>query len=213
MPRWLTAFALCLFTAGPAVAAAPARSPEELAVRIDARLDESFRAKRITPAPPALDAEFLRRVYLDVVGRIPTIAEARAFLDDPAADKRERLVETLLAGPGYAAHAARVWRAFLVPQATANLPTQYLGVGVEAWLREQFRAGHTDDRVVRDLLTARLDYLDWSPDKRPRPAAGLSPVGFYQALGIDVKKQNLSNICRPIRIVDKAGQPIKEVLA
>jgi hypothetical protein len=181
MPRLLP-FALCVFAAGPALAGEPdGDPPTHLAARIDARLAEAFRAGGLTPAPEAPDAEFLRRVYLDMVGRIPSVAEARAFLDDPAVDRRDRLVERLLAGPRYAAHAAQVWRAFLVPQATANLQTQYLGVGVEAWVREQLRAGHTDDRIVRDLLTARLDYLDWTPERRARPAAGLSPVGYYQA--------------------------------
>jgi hypothetical protein len=45
-----------------------------------------------------------------------------------------------------------------VPQATTNLRAQHLGLSVEAWVREQLRAGHADDRVVRDLLTAPLDY-------------------------------------------------------
>ena len=48
---------------------------------------------KVRPAPPADDAEFLRRVYLDLVGKIPTAAEAREFLDDPSPDKRARLVE------------------------------------------------------------------------------------------------------------------------
>ena len=59
------------------------------------------------PAAPADDATFARRVYLDLVGRIPTVAEARAFLDDPAADKRAEPVDRLLGSPGYTAHAAR----------------------------------------------------------------------------------------------------------
>jgi hypothetical protein len=164
-----------------AAAEPPASTAEELAARIDAHLAASFRAGDLTPAPPAPDAEFLRRVYLDLVGRIPSVAEARAFLEDRSPRRHEKLVETLLGGPGYAAHTAQAWRAFLVPQASANPQTQYLGVGVEAWLREQFRAGHRDDQVVRDLLTARLDYLDWTPDKKAQPAPGLSPVGFYQA--------------------------------
>ena len=155
--------------------------PGRLTARIDARLRDAIAGTGVPAAPRSADAEFLRRVTLDLVGRIPTVAEARAFLDDAAADKRGRLVERLLASPGYAAQAAQVWRAVLVPQATTNPRTQQLGVSVEAWVREQVRAGSTDDRLVRDLLTARLDYLDWTAGKKPRLAAGLSPVGFYQA--------------------------------
>ena len=50
-------------------------------------------------APPATDAEFLRRISLDLAGMIPTSAEARAFLDDPSPYKRPNLIERLLAGP------------------------------------------------------------------------------------------------------------------
>ncbi|OWK47102.1 hypothetical protein FRUB_00801 [Fimbriiglobus ruber] len=115
------------------------------------------------------------------MGRIPTVAEAREFLDDISTDKRAKLVDRLLASPEYTANAARLWRSILVPQATTNPQTQYLGVSVEAWVRDRLRTGATDDMTVRDLLTARLDYLDWTPDRKANPAPGLSPVGFYQA--------------------------------
>src|SRR5262245_38484494 len=129
MLRGLIAVALCLFACWRGAAAEPpARTPEQLAARIDARLEQSFQAGDLTPAPAAPDAAFFRRVYLDRGGRMPSVAEARAFLEDRAPDRHEKLVEALLKGPGYAAHAAQTWRAFLVPQASANLQTQYLGV-------------------------------------------------------------------------------------
>jgi hypothetical protein len=181
MPRRFLLLAVCLLGPGPTAAAASPGKPEALAARIDARLAASWKAGRAAPAPRAGEPEFLRRAYLDLVGRIPTVAEARRYLDGKGADRRSRLVAALLASAGHKAHAAQVWRAMLVPQATTNLPTQHLGLSVEAWVREQLRAGHTDGHVVRDLLTARLDYLDWTADRMARPAPGLSPVGFYQA--------------------------------
>jgi hypothetical protein len=182
MPRRSLLLVAWLLISGRAAAADPApRTPEALATRIDAHLAALFKENKAVPAPQAADTEFLRRAYLDLVGRIPTVAEVRRFLDEEAADRRARLVESLLASAGHKAHTAQVWRAFLVPQATTNLPTQHLGVSVEAWVREQLRAGHSDDRIVRDLLTARLDYLDWTDDRKAKPAPGLSPVGFYQA--------------------------------
>ena len=63
--------------------------------------------------PPADDAEYLRRVYLDLVGKIPTAAEARDFLDDSSPDKRSRLVEDLLDSPAYLTHATEIYRALL----------------------------------------------------------------------------------------------------
>jgi hypothetical protein len=163
-------------------AAVPVRSadPAELARRIDARLAEGF-DKDVRPAKAADDAEFLRRVTLDVIGRIPTVAEARSFLGDTAADRRVKLVERLLASPGYPLHTASVWRAALVPQASINLRVQYLGVSTEAWLIDRIRAGRRHDEIIRELLTTPLDYLDYTPEGLPRPVGGLSPVAFYQA--------------------------------
>jgi hypothetical protein len=185
MPRLSLLLTAWLLLAGWSEAAAPTRTaPPTVAALtsiIDSRLAASFRETRVLPGPRADDPEFLRRIYLDLVGRIPTVYEARRFLDDERTDKRLRLVESLLASTGHTVHTAQVWRGFLVPQATTNLPTQHLAVSLEVWLREQLRAGHRDDRIVRDLLTTRLDYLDWTADKRPRPAGGLSAVAFYQA--------------------------------
>jgi hypothetical protein len=161
---------------------------QPLSARIDARVTAGLAGAE--PAPPASDEEFLRRIHLDLIGRIPTVTEARTFLDSPAQDKRAKLVDALLASPEYAANAARLWRTVLVPQATTNLQTQYLGVSVEAWVREKLRGGASDAQVVRDLLTARLDYLDWTPQMRANPAPGLSPVGFYQAN--DLKPETVS---------------------
>jgi hypothetical protein len=181
MPRWFLLLAAWLIALVPAAGADRPSKAEALAACIDAHLADSWKAVKVVPAPRATDAEFLRRVYLDLAGRIPSVTEARRFLDDTSINKRAGLVESLLGSAKYKAHAAQVWRAVLVPQATTNLPTQHLGLSVEAWVRQQLAAGHSDDRIVRDLLTTRLDYLDWTADRKARPAPGLSPVGFYQA--------------------------------
>src|SRR5436309_10298923 len=59
-------------------------------------------------APLATDAEFLRRVYLDLTGTVPSAEAARAFLKDPAPDKRRALIDRLLASPEHARHMAYV---------------------------------------------------------------------------------------------------------
>lgn len=65
---------------------------------LPARIDKLIEAAAGGPVnPPASDAEFLRRVYLDVIGRIPSVEEARSFLQDKAADKRAKLIDTLFA--------------------------------------------------------------------------------------------------------------------
>ena len=87
-----------------------------LAARIDAQLAARQQAVGATPSPLADDAEFLRRVYLDLAGRIPSVAEARSFLDDPAADKRRRLVDQLLKDPRHVEHFTNIWRQLLIPE-------------------------------------------------------------------------------------------------
>src|SRR5262245_26198511 len=76
-----------------------AGAAEPLHQRID-RLVEA--ALLVPPAPPAGDAEFLRRLSLDLCNRIATVEEARAFLNDPSATKRAALIEKLLASPHHA---------------------------------------------------------------------------------------------------------------
>src|SRR4051812_22729743 len=83
------------------VHAADKPDPAALAKKIDARINERLKANGVTPAARADDAEFLRRVMLDLAGRIPLTSEVHAFLDDQSPDKRVKLVERLLAGPGY----------------------------------------------------------------------------------------------------------------
>ena len=71
----------------------------ELPARVDTMIHD--RAKGKTFSPLADDAEFLRRVTLDLAGRIPSAVEARAFLDDRSPDKRTRRIDALLAGAEY----------------------------------------------------------------------------------------------------------------
>src|SRR5688500_1305772 len=59
---------------------------------IDARIEAAWQREKLTPAPLTTDAEFLRRIYLDLVGSIPTHEQAARFLDDQSADKRTRLI-------------------------------------------------------------------------------------------------------------------------
>src|SRR5947209_9727087 len=93
------------------VAVAPPAGPP-----LHQRIDQEIAAasKSFQPAPPASDAEFLRRIYLDLTGTIPTAAEARAFLDDTAADKRARLIDQLLAGPRYPRRMQTIFDVLLV---------------------------------------------------------------------------------------------------
>lgn len=103
--RRMFAWAFWMACWAPAVALAellPADRP--MSEVIDHYVDAKLHASSITPAPPADDTTLLRRTMLDLVGRPATAAEAKAYLADTAPDKRLRLVERLLASPGFVRH-------------------------------------------------------------------------------------------------------------
>src|SRR5205823_14035534 len=83
---------------------------------IDAAIEKRLAQDKITPSPQADDAEFLRRVYLDLVGHIPPADKAAAFLDSTDPDKRAKLIDELLASPEFGKHQADVWQALMLPR-------------------------------------------------------------------------------------------------
>ena len=126
------------------------------AAKIDALVQEKLAREKITPNKPASDEVFVRRVYLDVVGRIPTLAETTAFLKDTTADKRARLIDTLLASEGYAQNFFNYWADIL------RMKSQMIGGGqslpayfaYSGWLKESLRSNKPYDQMVRELVTA-----------------------------------------------------------
>ncbi|MCY2965213.1 MAG: DUF1549 domain-containing protein [Planctomycetota bacterium] len=102
-------------------------------------------------APVADDAEFLRRVTLDLTGTIPTSTVARAFLADQNPQKREQLVDKLLASPEYARHMQRQFDVALM----RRLPQKHVPVAEwEKFLRESFAANKPWDQIVRAILSS-----------------------------------------------------------
>ncbi len=169
------------------VAAARARDAGTLAAQIDHLVTARWQAERIEPSAAADDAEFLRRVYLDLTGRIPAVSEACEFLDDPAPDKRERLVDKLLAGPRYVTHFTNVWRALLLRDSSGNGELQFYVPGFEAWLRERIAENAGYDRMVREIITA--SFGDGEGDAR-QGEGNATPVAFLQAN--ELKPENLA---------------------
>lgn len=96
-------------------------------------------------AGQADDAEFMRRAYLDFTGRIPTVAEARKFLDDKTADKRPKLIDQLIDGPEYAGRMTEAFNTMLMERRGEH----------EEWLkflRTSFEKNRPWDEMVRDLV-------------------------------------------------------------
>jgi len=119
---------------------------------IDEHVNRRLRKLKIAPSPPASDAEFLRRVYLDVIGTLPTAEEARDFLGDQRPDRRALLVERLLDREQYADYWALKWSDLL------RVDRQALGhQGAYAyyrWIRQSIAQGKPLDAMARQLLTA-----------------------------------------------------------
>lgn len=139
--------------------------------RIDELVDTRLSRARLAPAPRSSDAVFLRRVYIDVLGAIPTAAEARAFLGDASADKRRRLVDELLERDQFADYAAMKWSDAL--RVKSEFPINLWPNAVQAyhrWIRTSLRANLPYDRFARELLTA-----SGSNFRDP-------PVNFYRAV-------------------------------
>jgi hypothetical protein len=126
---------------------------DEIVRQVDELLAELWEANGVTPTIPADDSELLRRVYLDLAGRTPSVSEVRTFINDRSADRYEKLVDRLLNSPDHASHLATVWRTFLIPEGVDL--TAFGGVeAFDEWLAKRFASGASYDNIVRSLLQA-----------------------------------------------------------
>jgi hypothetical protein len=187
--RVLGAAGLFVLLAGGSAPAAPP-DPARLAERIDAYLDARLKAERVTPAPRADDAEFLRRAYLDITGRIPEPRAVHDFLADKDPDKRAKLIGELLESPRCASHFAALWRAALLPEATSDAQARVFQPGFEAWLRLKFRADTPYDVLVRELLTAPISGDPRAPEPVLRDPANPNALAFFAVK--EAKAENLA---------------------
>ena len=124
----------------------------EAAARIDALLAARHARDGVAPGVPLGDAQFLRRAYLELGGRIPTHDEARAFLDSTDPDKRATLVDDLLESPDWVSRFYDVWADTLrlTERPQRNLWCEpYLD-----WVKRSIAANRPYDEWVREMLTA-----------------------------------------------------------
>ncbi|HEV7405225.1 MAG TPA: DUF1549 domain-containing protein [Chthoniobacteraceae bacterium] len=148
-------FLCCALAACLAITAQAAEAPVRQA--IDAEVRAVWAKEKITPAPKADDATFLRRVHLDLVGTIPTYEEARQFLEDADAGKRDKLIQRLLDDPRYAQQQAAVWDLTLFGRNPPNTEAVRYREPFKRWLTDKFARNEPYDGWVRDLLLAEQD--------------------------------------------------------
>lgn len=134
---------------------------DELAALIDRRIADAWRRNGVDPAPQSDDAEFLRRTYLGIAGRIPSVNEALEFLDDSSPDRRRKLVDQLLDSPGYLSNFTAFWRDVIIPEASISVDPfnrRFGDVGqFETWLRGRFERDDGLDRVAREVISGAME--------------------------------------------------------
>ncbi|MGH9802036.1 MAG: DUF1549 domain-containing protein, partial [Blastocatellia bacterium] len=111
------------------------------------------------------DYEFCRRVYLDLIGRIPTPEQLQVFVDSKAADKRDRLIDSLIDGEEWVQQWG-YWFGDLFRVCGNRIGNPTLK-HFDAWIRQSLREGKPYDQFVSEMLTASAPNTNWSPDAAP----------------------------------------------
>lgn len=120
---------------------------------IDDLVYKKLATLNILPSPPCGDTQFLRRIYLDGIGRLPNADEVRAFLADSHPDKQAQWVKRVLEQPEYGDFWANKWADLLRPNPyRVGVKTTY---SLDAWLRAAFRENLPHDQFARQLVTAQ----------------------------------------------------------
>ncbi|MCS6861598.1 MAG: DUF1549 domain-containing protein, partial [Abditibacteriales bacterium] len=124
----------------------------DMSQTIDQIVQAKWKEENITPAPPTDDARFLRRIYLDIAGTIPTAEEVIAFLNDRSPDKRAKAIDKLLNSPEYVENWTSYWDTLLMGRQIRNPFVSR--AEFRKWLRAQFEQNVPYNKFVYDLLTA-----------------------------------------------------------
>ncbi len=153
--------------------------------RVDELVAARWKAAGVAPTKLCPDAVFLRRAYLDVIGTLPTPEEAKSFLDDPSPEKREALVDRLLARPEFADYWAMKWSDLL--RVKSEFPINLWPNAVQAyhrWIRASIQENRPYDRFVRELLTASGSNFRVPPVNFYRAVQSKDPQGLAKAVAL-----------------------------
>ncbi|MDW8223624.1 MAG: DUF1553 domain-containing protein [Gemmatales bacterium] len=172
-------------TAKPHDEACGPLSAAELAGVIDKWIEKKWQEEQVKPSELADDAEFVRRLYLDLVGRIPSVAEARSFLDNTSPNKRADLIRQLLRSPGF----LNRWSGLLAETWLSNGDNVALlnsqRALLQTWIREHMRLGSGYDKIVAELLSASTSQQNFVRRPEGSYRSPGSPVAFLQGNGFN----------------------------
>ena len=158
---------------------------------IDNFVELGWRERNLRGAGPSTDQAFARRVYLDLAGRIPTPDELEEFLRDTSANRREKLVDALLAGEDYPRHFREVFDAVLMGRKGERWESQRQENGWFSFLESAFRENRPWNQVVRQIILARSDEpsegADWFLYERrnnyQEMAEAVAPLAYGVKIG------------------------------
>ena len=154
---------------------------------IDERIRLGYARFNARPSPLIDDAHFLRRVTLDLAGRLPSPQERRAFLTDPTPIGRERVVDRLLNSPEYAQRMTEVFDVFLMGRADERQRPRRDEAGWRAYLKDAFARNRPWNEIVRELILARPEnretqgsvwFLYERGDDHQAMAEAVAPIAF-----------------------------------
>ena len=131
-------------------------SSDEAAAKIDQLIAAKLVENKLTPNPVTPDDVFVRRLYLDLTGRIPTKRETLNFLESNDPDKRAALVDSLIGSDGYVSHFYNYFSNLLRTRTSISGNGQSVGAGhaYEGWIKDAIRGNKPYDDFVRELVTA-----------------------------------------------------------
>ena len=153
--------------------------------KIDELVYGKLKQLGIQPAHICSDAVFVRRVYLDVIGTLPTADEAERFIDDPAQDKRRVLIDRLLEREEFADYWAMKWGDIL--RIKAEFPVNLWPNAAQAyhrWIRASIAENKRYDQFVRELLTSSGSNFRVGPVNFYRAIQNRTPEGIATAVAL-----------------------------
>lgn len=140
--------------AQPTIAAGKKLSATDLAAHIDSFILKKVKAEKVEVSPRCSDEDFLRRVYLDITGKIPTADQATKFLDSKESNKRAKLIDELLASKEYGKHMADIWQSLMLPRNSDNRRFMQWYPNLVTWLEEKFNANTPWNTMVKEIVTS-----------------------------------------------------------
>ncbi len=132
---------------------------------IDKLVEAELAKLSVKSAAKTTDEQFIRRVFIDITGKLPTPTDVNEFLADKAADKRAKLIDRLLDSDDYARHWGQYWRSVITTRATLDFRMNQVTPAFERWIIEQFKANKSWDSVTREMLTAKGNIMYDEPNK------------------------------------------------